>query len=133
MKVLRQEALPKADEKLIDGMRSMIADLTPVGRKRLLTSLAKTCLTTETNDISLADEDGDVFAYLSPTKRPPLNLFAGFSKKELAAIEKNLFDPKNLFSLEEMLAQLSAEDDREDPSPPSQSAACLEASITSRH
>lgn len=115
MKILSQEVVPQADAKLIEGMQTEIATLSPVGRKKLLTSLARTCLAAESSDICLADEDGDVFAYLYPTKRPPLNLFAGFTKKELAAIEKNFFDPKYLFSLEEMLAQISAEHDQISP------------------
>jgi hypothetical protein len=115
MNTVQDEVLSPTDQRVIDTLQSAVDQLTPAGRRKLLALLARKSLPAEGGDVALADDAGDVFAYLYSKQRPVLNLTAEFTKEELAAIERSLTDPKNLMTLEETLALLDAEDDRKSP------------------
>ncbi|MBO0697130.1 MAG: hypothetical protein J2P46_01930 [Zavarzinella sp.] len=117
MSTVQSHTLPPADQQALDRLQPVVDQLTPAGRRKLLAQLARKCLPAEGGDVSLVNDEGDVFAYLYSKNRPVLDLAAMFTKEELAAIERNLTDARNLMTLEETLALLDAEDDRRD-SPP---------------
>jgi hypothetical protein len=117
MSIVQEESALAADQKAIDDVQAVAERLTPAGKRKLLARIAKTCLTGDVYDVPLADDEGDVFAYVNSTKKPVIDFSTQFSKEELAAIVKNLNDPRYLMTVEEMLARLDAEDDRTDPQP----------------
>jgi hypothetical protein len=114
MKTLPDEVLSPADQHALETLESAVDQLTPAGRRKLLALLARKSLPPEGGNVTLAGDDGGVFAYLYSAKRPVYDFTSQFTKDELAAIERNLFDPKQHMPLEEVLTLLEAEDGRKD-------------------
>ena len=116
MNLLEAEAPPAGDQKAIDELRPIVVNLSPAGRRKLLSILARDCLAEGVPDVPLVNDDGEVFAFLSSTNAPILDLASRFTPEELAEIERNLLDPKQHMTLQETLALLASDDDRTDRS-----------------
>jgi len=115
MKTLPDEVLSPADQHALETLESAVDQLTPAGCRKLLALLARKSLPEGGGNVTLAGDDGDVFAYLYSAERPVYDLTSQFTKDELAAIERNLFDPKQHMTIKEVLALLEAEDGRKGP------------------
>jgi hypothetical protein len=107
MSLLKENPVQSSDESLLDGLKSTVANLSPAGRRKLLARIAREFLAVE-SDIVLKDETGEVFGHVRSAKRVTDPLM-DFTKEELAAINRNLSDPKNSMPWQEMLAQLDRE------------------------
>jgi len=115
MNLLDDKAISPADLQAINNLRPTVDQLTPAGRRKLLSLLARDCLTTEPGNVTLVNDNGDVFAHLSSAEHPPYDFSDEFTAVQLAIVEEALLDPKKSMTVEEMLAQIDAEDDRTDP------------------
>jgi hypothetical protein len=107
-----QSAETPADQQAIANVRAVIDQLSAAGRRKLLALLARKSLPAGGGDVSLATDDGEVFAYLYSVRRPTYDFTGDFTKEESEAIARNLFDPKNSTTLKELLARLETEDGR---------------------
>jgi hypothetical protein len=107
-----EPTLPATEQQLIDQVRAAADQLSPAGFRKLLTVVARKCLPTGTEALPLTDDQGEVFAYLRAVHAEPPAMPADLTREELAAIKRNLFDPKKTRPWRDVLAQLEAEDDR---------------------
>jgi hypothetical protein len=115
MNVLHDEGLSPADQKVLDTLGPTVEQLTPAGQRKLLAMLARRCLPAAGGDVPLANDDGDVFAYVYSKQRPVYDLSGELTDEERAAFKRNVLDPRQHMTVEELLARLDAEDDRKDP------------------
>lgn len=110
MSAIAEEPLAQNDEKLLENLQPALDQLTPAGKRHLLSRLARDCQKVADLDMRVLDDGGEVIAYLRSARPRTMDLSAMFTKEELANIERNLTDPKYLMSWQEMLAELDAED-----------------------
>jgi hypothetical protein len=111
MKVLRDEAAPPDDLKTIDGVRPIVAQLTPAGRRKLLAILARLCLEdAEWTEVPLFNDAGRPFAYVMAQPRPEDELESELTPAVAAEIVRRAMTPEDSISWQEMLAELEAED-----------------------
>ena len=111
MKVLHNEAAPPADLKAIEGVRPVIAQLTPAGRRKLLALLARQCLEdAEWTEVPLFNDDGRSFAYVMALPHPDHAFDAELTPAVAAEIVRGVLTPEHARPWREVLAQLDAED-----------------------
>lgn len=108
MAVLQRES----EQQAFDQARASVDQLSPAVQKRLLSHIARRCLTAGVADVPLQSEDGSVFAYVQSTERPEIDFASMFTPQELKDITRNLTDPKYAMSSPELLSRLDAADDR---------------------
>lgn len=112
MNTLQDEALSPADRKALDALQAADNQLTPAGCRKLLAWLAQKSLPAEGGDVALANDDGDVFAYVYSKQRPVYDLSDVLTDEGWAAFRRNVLDPKQHMSVEEVLALLGPEGGR---------------------
>lgn len=111
MKVLRDEAAPAADLKAIDGVRPVLAQLSPAGRRKLLALVARQCLEdAEWTEVPLFNDAGQPFCYLMAQPRPEDEFDSELTPAVAAEIVRRAMTPEDSISWQEMLAELEAED-----------------------
>jgi hypothetical protein len=114
MNVLRDVAAPQADLKAIDGVRSVLAQLTPAGRRKLLAIVARQCLEDAGwTDVPLFNDDGRPFSFVTALPRPEDEFYSERTPAMMAEIKRRALAPEDSVPWREMLAQLEAEDGRE--------------------
>jgi len=114
MKVLHDEAAPVTDLKAIDGVRPVLAGLTPAGRRKLLGLVARQCLEdADWTEVPLFNDDGRSFAYLMALPHPDHAFDAELTPAVAAEIARRAMTPEDSVSWREMLAELEAEDAKE--------------------
>lgn len=132
MKVLRDEPAP-ADLMAIDGVRPLLAQLTPAGRRKLLALIARQCLEdAEWTEVPLFNDRGQPFSYVMALPRPEDELDAELTPAGAAEIVRRAMTPEDSISWQEMLAELEAEDANEVPPTVGQPAADQGAVPTTR-
>ena len=115
MKVLRDEAAPPADLRAIDGVRPVMAQLTPAGRRKLLALVARQCLDdAEWTEVPLFNDEGRSFAYVMALPHPDHAFDAELTPAVAAEIVRAMLTPEDARPWREVLAQLDAEDERTD-------------------
>ena len=113
MKLLRDEPAPPADLKAIDGVRSVLAQLTPAGRRKLLALVARHCLEdAEWTEVPLFGEDGRSFAHVMALPHPDHAFDAELTPAVAAEIVRAALTPEDSRPWREVLAEMEAEDER---------------------
>jgi hypothetical protein len=114
MKVLRDEAAPAADQKVIDDLRTAVQQLTPVGRRKLLAIVARRCLEeADWTEFPLFNDEGRPFSYVMALPRPEDEFYAELTPALAAEIRRRALTPEDAIPWREMLAQIEADDDQE--------------------
>jgi hypothetical protein len=133
MKVLHDEAAPATDLKAIDGVRPVVAQLTPAGRRRLLALVARQCLKdAEWTEVPLFGDDGRSFAYVMALPHPDHAFDAELTPAVAAEIVRRAMTPEDSGSWREMLTELEAEDAKEAQATEGPPAVGPEAAPTTR-
>jgi hypothetical protein len=113
MKVLRDEAASATDLQAIDGVRHVLAQLTPAGRRKLLALVARLCLEdADWSEVPLFNDAGRSFAYVMALPHPDHAFDAELTPAVAADIVRGMLTPENARPWREVLAQLEAEDAR---------------------
>jgi hypothetical protein len=111
MKVLRDEAAPPPDLKAIDGVRPVLAQLSPAGRRNLLALVARQCLEdAEWTEVPLFNDEGRPFSYVMALPKPEDEFESELTPAVAAEIVRRAMTPEDSISWQEMLAELEAED-----------------------
>ena len=114
MKVLRDEAAPPPELKAIDGVRPVLAQLSPAGRRKLLALVARQCLEdAEWTEVPLFNNEGRPFSFLMALPRPEDEFYSELTPAMVAEIKRRALTPEDSIPWREMLAELEAEDGRE--------------------
>jgi hypothetical protein len=91
-----------------------VAQLTPVGRRKLLALIARQCLEdAEWTEVPLFNDEGRPFSYVMALPRPEDEFYSELTPAMMAEIKRRALTPEDSIGWREMLAQLRAEDDRE--------------------
>ena len=133
MKILHDEAPPGPELATIEDLFQSAGKLTAAGKRRLLSKLARICLEdADWTEVPLFNNDGRPFSYVMALPKPEHAFTAEFTPAIAAEIVRAALTPENSISWQEMLAQLDAEDEREDAAETPQSAHALGPLPTSR-
>ena len=114
MKVLRDDAVTQTELAAIDGIFRTFAQLSSSGKRKLLSRVARQCLEdAEWTDVPLFNDEGRPFSYVQALPRPEDEFSAELTPAVASELIRRALTPEDSISWQEMLAQLSEEDDRE--------------------
>jgi len=114
MEVIRDQAVPQIELTAIDGILKSFAQLSFAGKRKLLSRVARQCLEeAEWTDVPLFNEEGRPFSYVQALPRPEDEFSAELTPAVASELIRRALTPEDSISWQAMLAQLSAEDDRE--------------------
>jgi hypothetical protein len=117
MKVLRDEPAPPADQAAIDGVRPVLTQLTPAGRRKLLALVARQCLEDAAwMEVPLFNDQGQPFSYVMALPRAEDEFYSELTPAMAAEIMRRALTPEDSVDWRVMLAELQRED-REESEP----------------